>query len=46
MVCVVIDKQEQKVIYYAKQTPTFASYPKDNVDVSNLLHKLLKDFIR
>lgn len=46
MVCLVIDKQEQRVIYYAKQTPTFASHPKDNADVSKLLHKLLKDFIR
>lgn len=46
MVCVVIDKQEQRVIYYAQQVPTFASHPKDNADVSKLLHKLLKDFIR
>lgn len=46
MICVVIDKQEQRVIYYAKQTPTFASFPKDHADVSKLLHKLLKDFIR
>jgi len=46
MVCVVVDAQEQRVVYYAKQIPTFASHPKDNADVSNLLHKLLKDFIR
>ena len=46
MTCVVVDAQEQRVIYYAKQIPTFASYPKDNADVSKLLHKLLKDFIR
>ncbi len=46
MVCVVIDKQEQRIIYYNKQNPTFASHPKDDDDVSELLHKLLKDFIR
>lgn len=46
LVCVVVDAQEQRVIYYAKQIPTFASHPKDNADVRKLLHKLLKDFIR
>ena len=46
MACVVIDAQEQRVVYYSKQTPTFASHPRDNADVSTLLHKLLKDFIR
>ena len=46
MACVVVDAQEQRVVYYCKQTPTFASHPKDNEDVSKLLHKLLKDFIR
>jgi hypothetical protein len=46
MVCVVIDKVEKRVIYYAQEIPTFASHPKDNADVSKLLHKLLKDFIR
>ena len=46
MLCVVIDKQEKNVIYYAKQTPTFSSFPKDQKDVSDLLHNLLKDFIR
>ncbi len=45
-VCVVIDKEEKRVIYYAQEIPTFASHPKDNADVSKLLHKLLKDFIR
>ena len=46
MFCVVIDKETERIIYYAKQTPTFASHPKDNEDVSKLLHKLLADFIR
>lgn len=46
MVCIVIDKEDQRVIYYAKEDPTFASHPKDRDDVSTLLHKLLKDFIR
>ncbi len=46
MTCVVVDAQEQRVVYYGKQTPTFASHPKDYGDVSTLLHKLLKDFIR
>ncbi len=45
MICVVVDKQQQRVVYYAQQTPTFASDPKDNADVSGLLHALLKDFI-
>lgn len=46
MICIVIDKQEQRIIYFNKQNPTFASHPKDDGDVSKLLHKLLKDFIR
>ena len=46
MVCVVIDKEEERLVYYAKNTPTFASHPTDNEDVSNMLHDLLKDFIR
>jgi hypothetical protein len=46
MICVVIDKEEQRVVYYAQENPTFASHPKDNADVSKLLHDLLKDFIR
>ena len=44
MACVVIDAQEQRVVYYSKHTPTFASHPKDYEDVSKMLHKLLKDF--
>ncbi len=46
MLCVVIDKQEERVIHYVQEVPVFASHPKDNEDVSKLLHKLLKDFIR
>ena len=46
MICVVIDKEEERVVYYAKKTPTFASHPTDNEDVSNMLHDLLKDFIK
>ena len=44
MACVVVDAQEQRVIYYGKQTSTFASHPKDYEDVSKMLHKLLKEF--
>lgn len=46
MICVVIDKEEERLVYYAKKTPTFASHPTDNEDVSNMLHDLLKDFIK
>ena len=46
MICVVIDKQEQRIIYFNKQNPTLASHPKDDGDVNKLLHKLLRDFIR
>ncbi len=46
MLCVVIDKQEERVIHYVQEVPVFASHPKNNEDVSKLLHKLLKDFIR
>ena len=46
ILCVVIDKEEERLVYYAKKTPTFASHPTDNEDVSDMLHSLLKDFIR
>lgn len=46
MICVVIDKEEERLVYYAKKTPTFASHPTDNEDVSDMLHDLLKDFIK
>lgn len=47
MLCVVIDKQERSVVYYKKQpSPMFNSHPTDYEDVSKMLHKLLKDFIK
>lgn len=46
MVCVVIDKEENRLVYYAKKTPDFPSHPTDNEDVRDMLHALLKDFIR
>ena len=46
MACVVVDAQEQRVIYYGKQISAFASHPKDFEDVSKMLHKLLRGFIR
>lgn len=46
ILCVVIDKEEGRLVYYAKKTPTFSSHPTDNGDVSDMLHDLLKDFIR
>jgi len=43
----VIDKQERSVVYYKKQpSPMFNSHPTDYEDVSKMLHKLLKDFIK
>lgn len=46
ILCVVIDKEEGRLVYYAKKTPTFSSHPTDNGNVSDMLHDLLKDFIR
>jgi hypothetical protein len=47
MLCVVIDKQERSVVYFKKQNPPmFNSHPTDVEDVSKMLHKLLKEFIR
>ena len=47
MVCVVVDKQERSVVYFKKQdAPMFNSHPTDYEDVSKMLHKLLKDFIK
>lgn len=44
---VVIDKQERSVVYYKKQkAPMFNSHPTDYEDVSKMLHKLLRDFIK
>ena len=47
MLCVVIDKQERSVVYFKKQgAPMFNSHPTDLEDVSKMLHKLLRDFIK
>ena len=47
MLCVVIDKEERSVVYFKKQdAPMFSSHPTDYEDVSKMLHKLLKDFIK
>lgn len=47
MLCVVIDKEERSVVYFKKQdAPLFSSHPTDYEDVSKMLHKLLKGFIR
>ena len=47
MLCVVIDKQERSVVYFKKQpAPMFNSHPTDYEDVSKMLHKLLRDFIK
>ena len=44
--CAVIDGETDRVIHFVNETPTFASHPEDNGNVSDLLHKLLKEFIR
>ena len=47
MLCVVVDKEERTVVYFKKQdAPMFSSHPTDYEDVSKMLHKLLKDFIK
>lgn len=47
MLCVVVDKEDRSVVYYKKQeAPMFSSHPTDYEDVSKMLHKLLKDFIK
>ena len=47
MLCVVIDKEERSVVYFKKQpSPMFNSHPTDYEDVSKMLHKLLKEFIK
>lgn len=41
------EKEERSVVYYRKQNaPMFNSHPTDYEDVSKMLHKLLKDFIK
>ena len=44
--CAVIDGETDRVIHFVNETPTFASHPEENAYVSELLHKLLKEFIR
>lgn len=44
--CAVIDGETDRVVHFVEETPTFASHPTDAGDVSGLLHKLLKEFIR
>lgn len=44
--CAVIDGETDRVVHFVAETPTFASHPEDNGNVSELLHKLLKEFIR
>jgi hypothetical protein len=44
--CAVIDGETDRVVHFVNETPTFASHPEENSYVSELLHKLLKEFIR
>ena len=44
--CAVIDGETDRVVHFVNETPTLASHPNENSDVSELLHKLLKEFIR
>ena len=44
--CAVIDGETDRVIHFVNETPMLASHPGENADVSELLHKLLKEFIR
>ena len=44
--CAVIDGETDRVVHFVNETPTFASHPEENSNVSELLHKLLKEFIR
>jgi hypothetical protein len=44
--CAVIDGEEDRVIHFVEEMPTLASHPEETRDVSELLHKLLKEFIR
>ena len=46
MYCAVIDGQTDRVVHFVKEVPTFASHPTESGDVSELLHKLLKEFVR
>ena len=44
--CAVIDGETDRVVHFVNETPTFASHPEETSNVSELLHKLLKEFIR
>ena len=44
--CAVVDGETDRVIHFVNETPTFASHPTENNNVSELLHKLLKEFVR
>jgi hypothetical protein len=46
MYCVVVDAEDDRVVNFVREIPTLASHPEESSDVSDLLHKLLKDFIR
>jgi hypothetical protein len=46
MYCAVVDCQNEEVVHFAEQVPTFASHPTERGDVGDMLHRLLKEFIR
>lgn len=46
MYCAVIDGETDRVVHFVKEVPTFGSHPTESSYVSELLHKLLKEFIR
>ena len=46
MYCAVIDGQTDRVVHFVEEVPTFASHPTESGYVSELLHNLLKEFIR
>ncbi len=46
MYCAVVDVEEDRVVNFVREVPTFGSHPLESTYVSDLLHKLLKDFIR
>ena len=46
MYCAIIDGETDRVVHFVKEVPTFASHPTESGDVSELLHKLLKEFVR
>lgn len=44
--CAVIDGESDRVIHFVQEVPALASHPETTTDVNELLHKLLKEFIR